>query len=122
MVARGVWRIGGRDVRAMLVVCIVAACCACASAAMAGTPPVPIEGTILVSADGDPLGIYFIRGTSDNRIPAPILFTRGEISPYTDRVSTVSSMPGRRRSPMSQRRRSMARISSISPRRPVWEG
>ncbi len=62
-------------------------CCVCASVAMAGTPPVPIEGKILVSATNDPLGVYFLEGMSDNRVPAPILFVRGEISPYTDRVA-----------------------------------
>jgi hypothetical protein len=62
-------------------------CCACTSAAMAGTPPVPIEGKILVSATNDPLGVYFIEGMSDNRVPAPAQFVQGEVSPYADRVA-----------------------------------
>ena len=62
-------------------------CCFSVSVAMAGTPPVPIEGKILVSATVDPLGVYFLEGMSDNRVPAPVQFVRGEISPYTDRVA-----------------------------------
>lgn len=122
MTARGVWRIGGRDVTAMLVVCIVVPCCICASVAMAGTPPVPIEGTILVTADGDPLGVYFIEGLSDNRVPAPILFGQGEISPYTDRVaySLTDAWPETQCDVST--RGLMARTSSISRRWPIWEG
>ena len=67
-------------------------CCALiavvASASLGAVTPVPIEGTILVSANaaGIGLSVYYIEGSSDHVTMAPSLFLSGEISPYMDRV------------------------------------
>ncbi len=58
------------------------------SAALA-VEPIPIEGTILVTANDDTHGTYayFMEGSSDNVTLAPGLFTYGDISPFMDRVT-----------------------------------
>ena len=52
-------------------------------------PPVPIEGTILVSASEISVGVYtyLIEGMSDSRTPVPGLFPYGELSPDMERVA-----------------------------------
>jgi hypothetical protein len=83
--------------RGALILCLVAVV-ASLSAAAAALTPVPIEGTILVSANDSVSGLYayFIEGSSDNITPAPGLFLRGEISPYMDQVAyaLVDAWPG----------------------------
>ena len=58
--------------------------CAATTGTLAGDPPVPIEGKMLVS---DPDMAYFLEGSSDNIVPAPLVFTDGEISPSGDQVA-----------------------------------
>jgi hypothetical protein len=83
--------------RGALILCLVAVV-ASLSAAAAALTPVPIEGTVLVSANDSVSGLYayFIEGSSDNITPAPGLFLRGEISPYMDQVAyaLVDAWPG----------------------------
>lgn len=75
--------------RACLVVLSLLIALASASFAVAGEPPVPIEGMILVSAYDMASGTYsyFIEGTSDNVTPALAVFPFGKVSPHMDRVT-----------------------------------
>lgn len=65
----------------------------CTPMALAGTPPVPIEGKMLVSGwDISPGGgdfTYFMEGSSDNILPTPPAFKDGDMSPYADQVAYV---------------------------------
>ncbi len=62
---------------------------ASAAAALAGEPPVPIEGTLLVSGSRVDTGLYayFMEGSSDNTTPAPLVFSMGDVSPHEDQVA-----------------------------------
>jgi hypothetical protein len=53
-----------------------------ATAAMAGEPPVPIEGKLLVGGWQS----YFLEGSSGNVTVAPARFHQGDISPLGDQV------------------------------------
>jgi len=55
---------------------------------LAGEPPVPIEGKLLVSGadDQDEPYAYFIEGSSENVSPAPVPFSQGDLSPLADQV------------------------------------
>ncbi len=75
--------------RAMLMMCIVVACCIWASAAMAGTAPVPIEGKLWVS--GYELQIsayaYYLQGSSDQVTAWPAEIEHADVSPLGDALA-----------------------------------
>ncbi len=63
-----------------LVVCVVALLGLSGVPLLAGEPPVPIEGKLLVTVVGPD---YFMEGSSDNIIPAP---AGGDMSPRMDQI------------------------------------
>jgi hypothetical protein len=75
--------------RWMIALALLAASCIWTSAAIAGAPPVPIEGTLLASGWGPEIGpyAYFMEGSSDNTRDALLLFFMGDVSPLEDQVA-----------------------------------
>ncbi len=71
-----------------LVVCLVVLLGLSGVPLLAGEPPVPIEGKLLVSGYASSgLYSYYMEGSSDNRTPMPVAgFVRTDISPLGDRV------------------------------------
>jgi len=74
--------------RWMIALALLAVCCICASAAMAGTPPVPIEGNLWISGYEFDAGwyayAYYLHGASDQATPWPGEIEHADISPLGD--------------------------------------